>query len=100
MIRFRARACQLGRENCKSVAPGERVEVRSLGKEKRRAAFRRRVGLIEMRDGQYFITGRQNDDVMAASVAPTGLSSPKAAINSATSSADLLGIPLIYVRDR
>ena len=55
--------------------------------------------LIEKRGDLYFITGRQNGASMDASVSPTGFDTPEAAIRAATSWADLLSAPFLYVRD-
>ena len=52
--------------------------------------------MIEKRGGDYFVTGRQN----RAAVDPdASFDTPEAAIRAATTWADLLAIPVLYVRD-
>jgi hypothetical protein len=55
--------------------------------------------LVEKRGALYFVTGRQNGQAVDASIAPSGLESPEAAIRAATAWADLLSAPILYVRD-
>jgi hypothetical protein len=74
------------------------VEVRALAVEADEPSGEAWV-LIEKRNGQYFVRGRQNGNALDASVAPSGVDSPEAAIQAATAWADLLGIALLYVRD-
>jgi hypothetical protein len=73
------------------------VEVRNLKTEEDEPTGDAWV-LVEKRGGLYFITGRQNGQAVDASVAPSGLDSPEAAIHAATAWADLLSAPILYVR--
>ena len=75
------------------------VEVRNLGRDDEEPTGDSWV-LIEKRGGLYFITGRQNAEALEASVAPSGVDTPEAAIHAATAWADLLAIPLLYIRDK
>jgi hypothetical protein len=54
--------------------------------------------LIEKHDGVYSITARQNGASVDASVAPPAFDTPEAAMHAATTWADLLSVPVIYVR--
>jgi hypothetical protein len=55
--------------------------------------------LVEKRGGLYFITARQSGKAVDASVETAGFDSPEAAIRAATTWADLLTAPVIYVRE-
>jgi hypothetical protein len=55
--------------------------------------------LLEKRGDQYFISWRQNGKALETFVVPGGVDTPEAAIRAATGWADLLEIPLLYVRD-
>jgi hypothetical protein len=55
--------------------------------------------MLEKRGGFYFLTGRASGKSVDADVAPSGFDSPDAAIHAATHWADLLAVPVVYVRD-
>jgi len=55
--------------------------------------------LVEKRGDLYFITGRKNGNAVDASVEPAGFGDPATAIRAATTWADLLVAPILYVKD-
>jgi hypothetical protein len=55
--------------------------------------------LIEKKADEYIITGRASGRTIDASFAPCGFDTAEAAIKASVAWADLLGIPVIYVRD-
>jgi hypothetical protein len=55
--------------------------------------------LVKKEGDQYLVEGKVNGKSMDASVAPRGFNTPAVAIRAATAWADLLTIPVIYVRE-
>jgi hypothetical protein len=55
--------------------------------------------LIEKTGAEYLISARAKGRTVDAALAPRGFDSAEAAIRAATGWADLLQIPLLYVRD-
>jgi hypothetical protein len=74
------------------------VELRSLKREDSAPSGDAWV-LIEKHDRLYSITARQNGASVDASVSPPAFDTPEAAMQAATTWADLLSVPVIYLRD-
>jgi hypothetical protein len=74
------------------------VEVHNLRREAPKPKGDRWI-LIEKRDHRYFITGQSNGRPIDASAASAGFNTPDEAIRAAETWADLLEVPILYVRE-